>query len=328
MFLYTYSHKIIQIIIPFFLALIIAYLINPIVIRMESRKIPRMASILIIYTTFAIVVVSITIFIIPELINNIKELSAVIPDIASKYQNNFKWIISVIQSSSWPPDIKNMIFTEIQSGAGIAQKVVLDTLRKSFISMFETIVALFDLILAMIIAYYFIKDADFFKTTALSMTPRKWRNGIIRTMKEIHIILSGFIQGQLLTALIIGVMEIIGLSIVRVRYPLVLGLIGGITNIIPYFGPFLGAIPAIAIALIDSPMKAVWTIVVFVIIQQIDNAFISPKIIEGKLGLHPVTTILAVLIGGEFYGIIGMLISVPIMAIIKVILKRIVEAIV
>lgn len=151
---------------------------------------------------------------------------------------------------------------------------------------------------------------------------------MIATCREINDILSNFIQGQLLTAAIIGVMETVALFIVGVKYAPILGIIGGISNIIPYFGPFIGAIPAVAVALIDSPVKVLWTVVAFVIIQQIDNMFISPKIIEGRLGLHPVTTILAVLVGEEFFGIIGMLLAVPVTAVIKVILKRSVEAIV
>ncbi len=131
-----------------------------------------------------------------------------------------------------------------------------------------------------------------------------------------------------MTALIVSTMEVIGLFIIKVKYPIILGIVGGIANIIPYFGPIIGAVPAVAVALIQSPVKALWTIIVFTIVQQIDNAFISPKIIEGRLGLHPVTTILAVLAGGEFLGITGMLVAVPIVAILKVIAKRLVEAIV
>jgi predicted PurR-regulated permease PerM len=185
-----------------------------------------------------------------------------------------------------------------------------------------------DLTLSLIIAYYFIKDSKSFRDGFLSLVPRKWRNGLVNTGREINQILSNFIQGQLLTALIVGILEALGLLLINSKYPFILGLIGGIANIIPYFGPFLGCLPAVALALIESPIKALWTIVIFALVQQIDNAFISPKIIEGKLGLHPLTTILAVLIGGEFFGIIGMLVAVPIFAIIKVILKRSVEAIV
>ena len=94
-----------------------------------------------------------------------------------------------------------------------------------------------------------LKDNEFFKAWILSLTPRRWRNGIIKTGREIHGILSNFIQGQLITALIVGIMEMIGLSIIRIKYPLILGIIGGIANVIPYFGPIIGGIPAVAIAL-------------------------------------------------------------------------------
>lgn len=328
LFVYNYRVRIFKILTPFIMAIIIAYLLNPVVIKLEKKKINRTAGILLIYLAFSALIVSVMLFIVPEIARNARELVVTIPEISSKYQSLFSSIMSAIQSSEWSPDIKNTVFREIQNGLLTAQTIIMDTLRKALTTLVETVTALFDLVLAMIIAYYLIKDSEFFRESALSLTPRKWRNGIIGAGREINAILSNFIQGQLLTALIVGILETIGLTIARVKYPLVLGLIGGIANIIPYFGPILGAIPAVAIALIESPIKAIWAALVFVIVQQIDNAFISPKIIEGKLGLHPVTTILAVLVGGEFFGIFGMLVSVPIAAIVKVIAKRAVEAVV
>jgi predicted PurR-regulated permease PerM len=328
LFFYYFRAKVFKIITPFILAAIISYLLHPMVIKLERKRIKRTFGILLIYLFFSLTVASIILFVLPEVIRNVRELIVTIPEITSRYQVLFNNFISTIQSSDWPPDIKNTIFREIENGLAMFQLIAIDTLRGILVKLVGTITTLFDVVLAMIIAYYLIKDAEFFKESFLSLTPRRWRNGMVGTGREINLILSNFIQGQLLTALIVGTMEMAGLSIVRVKYPLILGVIGGIANIIPYFGPILGAIPAVAIAIIDSPTKALWTVLVFVIIQQIDNAFISPKIIEGKLGLHPVTTILAVLIGGEFAGIFGMLVSVPIAAIIKVIFKRAVEAIV
>jgi len=119
-----------------------------------------------------------------------------------------------------------------------------------------------------------------------------------------------------------------GLILLRVKYPVILGVIGGITNVIPYFGPIIGAIPSVAVALLESPLKALWTIILFTVVQQIDNVIITPKIVEGRVGLHPVATILAVLIGGEFFGIIGMLVAVPVAAMLKIIITRIIEALV
>lgn len=328
LFFFHFRVKIISILLPFLAAIVITYLLKPLVNKLESRRIPCSASILLIYLAFSLVIIAFFIFVIPELIDNTKDLSNTLPDLTDNYQKMFNKYMSNIQSSKWSPDIKNAIFKEIQNGTAAVQDYITDALKKALDTLIKIVTTLFNLLISMIIAYYFIKDAKFFREYFLSLTPGKWRNGIISTGREINAILSSFIQGQLLTALIVGIMESVGLYIINLKYPLVLGLVGGIANIIPYFGPFLGAIPAVAIALIDSPIKALWTIIVFSVVQQIDNAFISPKIIEGKLGLHPVTTIFAVLIGGEFLGITGMLISVPIFAIVKVLLKRTVEAIV
>jgi len=317
-----------KIISPFFMGLVIAYLLHPIAIRMEHKKIKRGIAIVILYVFFLIALGATMFFVFPTIVANTKELINTIPNIASQYEAYFRGLLLTISSSTWPAEVKETIMREISMGARTLQYMVVGTLKKSLTYMLDIIFSLFDLVLAMIIAYYYLKDADYLKEGFLSLTPRKWRNFLIGAGREINLILSNFIQGQLLTALIVGIMESIGLMLIHAKYPVVLGMVGGIFNIIPYFGPFLGAIPAVAVSLIDSPLKALWTSLVFIIVQQIDNAFISPKIIEGRLGLHPVTTILAVLVGGEFAGILGMLVAVPIAAILKVIIKRTIEIIV
>lgn len=327
-FFYIYRGKIGKIFLPFIMAIIISYVLHPLVIKLEQNKIKRSTAILLIYLIFTITLSVLVVFIVPQMIDNTRELINVLPGITLEFNENFNGVVRTISTSKWPEDIKNAIFREIDNGIQIAQNMILDTLKDTLSGLMRTVSIFFDLVLAMIIAYYILKDAEYFKHVSLSLVPKRWRNWLIITFREINAVLSKFIQGQLLTALIIGILETIALFIVGVKYPLILGMIGGVANIIPYFGPFIGAIPAVAIALIESPIKAIWTILAFIIIQQIDNGFISPKIIEGRVGLHPVTTILAILIGGEFFGIIGMLISVPIAAIIKVISKRTIEAIV
>ncbi|MCR4435408.1 MAG: AI-2E family transporter [Clostridiales bacterium] len=328
LFLYRYGVKLGKIASPFLMAGIIAYLITPLVKRLESKGISRRVSILLVYLLFSLIIASVIVFLIPELANNTKELINTIPDIISGIQNMVQNFLSLIRSSRWPADIKNTIFGEIQTGVAVLQNYLMDALKKSLMTIVTAVTSLFDLVLAMIIAYYFIKDKELFRAAFVSLTPKKWRNEIITAGREINQLMSNFIQGQLLVALIVGVLETIGLLLVQIKYPLVLGLIGGLANIIPYFGPILGAVPAVAVALIQSPVKALWTALVFVVVQQLDNAFISSKVIEGKMGLHPVTTILAVLVGGEFFGIPGMFIAVPVVAVLKVIGRRVIEAVV
>jgi predicted PurR-regulated permease PerM len=327
-FLYAFRVKIIRVLTPFFIAVVIAYLLKPLVERLENKGIPRGAGILLIYLGFMVLTITSVIFLVPELINNTKELMNTLPDIIAEYQSIFSSFISSIKSSKWSKDIKNVLFREIQSAGEGIQAYINRALKRSLTMFIETLTMLFDFLLAMVIAYYLIKDSDYFKSVVLSIIPGKWRKGIIATGKEINMVLSKFIQGQLLTAIIVGVLETIGLFLVRVKYPLVLGVIGGIAEIIPYFGPVIGAVPAVAIALIESPIKAMWTVLVYVVVQQLENAYISPKIIEGRLGLHPVATIMVILAGGKFFGVAGMLLAVPVTAILRVLIKRTINAVV
>jgi len=327
-FVYHFRYKIARILIPFLVAVVISYVLHPLIIRLEKRKIKRQNAILMLYFIFAVILIAIIVFLVPEFLTSTRELANTLPEIISNFRNTTNNLFRIIQGSKWPEDIKNNFFSELHNISDSFQKHMVAYLKNFLLNFFKTVPMIFDFILSMIIAYYILKDADLFRESFLCLAPRKWRNAILSTCREINEILSNFIQGQLLTALIVGLLETIGLMILKVKYPLVLGLIGGIANIIPYFGPFIGAIPSVAIALTDSLSKAGWTILVFVAIQQIDNNFLTPKIIEGRLGLHPITTMLAVLAGGEFFGILGMLLAVPVVAIFKVIFKNIIEAIV
>lgn len=326
-FFYRYRIKIGKILTPFFLAVPLTYIVKPLVDKLERKKIPRSAAIIAIYLFFILALVAAGIFFIPELANNTKDLMSTLPEIMTRYQKMADNFIAALKSSKWSSEIKIVIFNEMQNGIESAQKYAADALKMLLYTVINSIKMIIDLTIAMVITYYFVKDPDHFKELFLILAPRRFRNIFISVGKEVNLILSGFIQGQLLAALIVGILECIGLMIVGVKYPLVLGMIGGLANIIPYFGPYIGAIPAAAVALTDSPLRLLWTVLVFAIVQQLDNSYISPKIIESKLGMHPVATMFAVLVGGEFFGIIGMLLAVPLFAIIKSVVKKAIDAI-
>lgn len=327
LFIYSYRVKLERIVMPFLLAVPIAYIVKPIAVKLQNSKIPCGVAILLIYLFFMLTLAAACIFFFPELINNTRELLNTLPDIMKKYEQMLNSFLYALQASDWSEDIKGMIFQEVQNGIIMVQNSSSGLLKKALDMIFDTVNLIVNLTISMVVAYYFIKDSSHFRSLALSLVPRRWRSGLTDAGIEINGILASFIQGQLLTALIVGVMETAGLMLVQVKYPLVLGMIGGLANIIPYFGPYIGAVPAVAVALVQSPLKVLWAVLVFAVVQQIDNSYISPKIIEGKLGLHPVATIFAVLVGGEFFGILGMLLSVPVMAIIRVILRKLVDSV-
>jgi len=327
-FFIIYRVKLLRVLSPFLMAIPLVYIVKPISDKLASWKIQISLAILLVYLLFIAAVAAAAIFFIPQLAANIRELMETLPEFMERYEQITNKMLKNIKDSNWSTQIKNVIFKEIENGTETVRKLLVRFLENGLNILMDMVRIIADLIVAMVIAYYVIKDGKQFSDFILLILPRSMRAGLAGMGKDISKILAGFIQGQLMTALIIGVLETIGLILVNVRYPLVLGMIGGIGNIIPYFGPFIGAIPAIAVALTISPLKALWVAVVFLVIQQIDNNFISPKMIEGKLGLHPVATIFAVLVGGEFFGITGMLLAVPSIAILRVILGRILEAIV
>ena len=327
-FIYAYRGKLGRIFSPFLLSIPLVYVVKPIAGRLASGKVSVSTAILLVYLVFLSVLSLTCVFIIPELVVNFRELMDTLPNLISRYEQIFNHLLSAIKSSNWSDGIKSAIFNEIENGTALLQKTLVGFLENGVDMVVDMVRIIFDLTVAMVITYYVVKDGGKFRDYSLSLVPRRWRNSLTTIGKEINVILKGFIQGQLLTALIVGVLETIGLMLIRMKYPLALGMIGGLANVIPYFGPYIGAAPALAIALTISPVKAFWVIVVFAVVQQIDNNFISSKLIEGKLGLHPVATIFAVLVGGEFFGILGMLLAVPVMAILRVLVNKAVEAIV
>ncbi|MEW6230265.1 MAG: AI-2E family transporter, partial [Bacillota bacterium] len=155
----------------------------------------------------------------------------------------------------------------------------------------------------------------------LSWIPGRWRSEVVGLLIEMDHALGSFIRGQLLVSGIVGVLISLGLSIIGVDFALVIGLLAGIFDIIPYFGPVIGAVPAIALALLKSPVLVIYVVVLFVVVNQIESAIVGPNILGEQIGLHPVAVIFAILAGGHLFGVTGVLLAVPVAAIIKVFLR-------
>lgn len=169
------------------------------------------------------------------------------------------------------------------------------------------------------------KDADKISAYAKKFVIPRSRKWVFPLLEKIDGVLGGFIRGQLLVAMIIGLLSSIALLIIGVDYWIVLGILVGLGDMIPYIGPFVGLLPAVVITFASDPWKTLWVLVAFVIIQQIEGSFISPKIVGNSVGLHPVVIIFVLLIGGSLGGLIGLLVSVPLAGVFKVIVESILD---
>lgn len=316
---------ILNITLPFILGIFFAYLIYPAVEHFEKKGIKRHVSIVFVYLILIVSFVSILVIVLPEALTNMSDLASSMPQIANIYREKVDSCLDFVLKSKFSDGVKQVIHNEILDSIRKVELSAINWIKNFLLDSIAFIPAIFKLLISLIITYYIVKDSNVFKKLIFSLTPTKYRNDISIAGREINCILKNFIQGQLLTALIIAAIETLCLMAVGVKFPLILGIIGGMANIIPYFGPIIGAVPAVLIGLSQSFSIAIKCVLVFVIIQQIDNAFISPKVIEGKIGLHPLSTILIVIIGGELFGILGMFLSVPVCASCKVVAKRVIE---
>jgi predicted PurR-regulated permease PerM len=159
------------------------------------------------------------------------------------------------------------------------------------------------------------------KRSFLKFVPKEKVKICFKITKEINDIFVGYLRGQIWISIIVAIMSGIGLYFLRIKFYIILALLSGITNMIPYIGPIIGAIPAVSISFFSSPLQALGVILLYVFIQQVESGLIAPKIMSEKVGLHPLTIIFALLAGAELLGVWGLIFAVPVSGIIKVFIK-------
>ena len=177
-------------------------------------------------------------------------------------------------------------------------------------------------IMAIFIAFYMLFDKERFakkiEKAAYALSSEEQAKRFLYNTERVHLIFNEFIVGKAIDSLIIGILAFIGMSLIKAPFPLILALIIGVTNMIPYFGPFIGAIPSILITLLIDPPLTIVVAIFILILQQFDGNILGPKILGDSVDLSPLWIILAVMIGGAFMGPIGMFIGVPVFATVKV----------
>ncbi|SCY58287.1 AI-2E family transporter [Alkaliphilus peptidifermentans] len=323
LFIFQIRTFILQILYPFILAIVLAYTLNPLVKYLNSKGIKRLWGVLIIYLTVSFIIFLITITLIPQMVNEVKKLLELLPRYGNEtYDYLYNLFIRYNRNIDNLPreldGVKDLLHININRVQQIIFNV-LTSVTDGVLNMFSKIVGL---ILIPILGFYFLKDAEEFKKALILLIPSRIRKEALIVVKDIDIVLGGFIRGQLIVAAIVGLLTTISLLILKVEFAVLVGLIAGLANIIPYFGPIIGIVPAVIFALLDNPMKAIWVVIIFTIIQQVESAILSPKIVGKSVGIHPIWVLLALLIGGRLYGLVGLLIAVPTAGIIKVLGKH------
>ncbi|WP_083947459.1 AI-2E family transporter [Thermovenabulum gondwanense] len=315
--IFIYRKKIKSIILPFFIGGIIAYILNPVVDYLGKKGLHRTVAISIIY--FILIGYSIVtlFYIIPVMINEINKIVELLP-IYSKIVDNFINTIRVSLGDSIPSNIKSTIEGQIfklESGLALFLQNTVNLLIHGISSFFSSI------ILGPIIGFYLLKDFKKIKKNIEDILPEKYRLLIFPFLNKIDFALGKYIRGQLIVCFFIGVLTTLILYIFKIEFALLIGILAGVTNIIPYFGPIIGALPAVIIALMKCPQKIPWVLLSLFIIQQVESGIISPWIMGENLNLHPLTVIFSLMVGGTFFGIWGLILSIPMAAVLKLLIN-------
>ena len=320
---------IISILSPFFWAFGIAYILNPLMTYIEKKaKFKRPLSILLVYL-IVIGFITLTVTIIsPAIVNNLGDLAQNMPNYVRKTQNWFDNNLSrfnlynnqnlIDYAHKILDDITGKLTTSLNSILNLALNKAID-FTSSFLKM----------IFGFIIAIYILKDKEIFKINSKKFLYATFNapsvNSFLIFLNEVNTIFSKYIIGKFIDSLIIGILCAIGLSILRIPYALLISLIVGVTNMIPYFGPFIGMIPGVLITLFYSPIKALWVLIFIFVLQQFDGWYLGPKILGEQVGVSPFWIILAITLGGGTFGVLGMFLGVPFIAIVKTMVERFVD---
>jgi predicted PurR-regulated permease PerM len=308
---------------PLVIALILAYLFNPLVALAEKRGISRTFSIVLVFSiTLALIALFVAFFVI-SIGAELRDVRINLPEYANRLYGYIPQQAKVYFGIETPEKVYQQINAALDGLRGTSAGILKDSLiflKNAFASTLSFILALLGYLLTPIYLFYFLKDLPQMKDTLRKLTPERHRLHLYEKLEEIHEILSAFVRGQLSVCAILAVLYSTGLYFIGIDLAIATGTLAGITFIIPYFGTILGIVLSMTLALLKfhdflHPLLCLgW----FGIVQGIEGGIITPRIVGEKVGLHPIITILAILIGGQLFGIFGMLLAVPVTAVLKV----------
>lgn len=302
---------------PIFFSIILAYILNPLVEYMVENRINKKLAVGISLVVLIMGSFLAAFYITPGIL---KDMLGILGNL-NGYGDTISGYFGKIGYSEWPPYLRNVLDNSIIKVQGVLGNYLNSILNQ----IIDFSMEIPTYILTPVFVYYFLIDKDYFLNIMKSFIPIKLRGKAVELGHEIDNVIGSFIKSQLILSLVIAVFTFIALLLMKVRYPLIIAIINGITNIIPYFGPIIGFVPAVLAALMESVDKAIMVSVVFFIIQQLESSVIAPKLMSDSIGIHPVIIMIILLLGGKFFGGWGLILSVPAAGIVRVTYKYVIK---
>lgn len=303
---------------PFFIGLVIAWLLDPIVSWLQTKKVKRIVGAIVVFCVFIIILYLFFRLVIPLLYLQINEFVTSLPNLFLSISNWIDSFFNRIADSGI--DLSNVETNIYQSIESISTNLTtsLPTMAMNVISSLVSSVGNF--LIGLIVGFYLLIDFDRTKHV-FDLVPKKYHESLFSILGKLNQTLRSFVQGTLLISLMIIGISAVGYSIIKLPTPLLFAIICGITNIIPYVGPWIGGAICVIVGFTVSPTVGILSAIIAFAVQQIDGIILQPLIMSRTMKLHPVTVMVGLLIFGYFFGVLGMILATPIMSIIKILLN-------
>lgn len=306
----------------FLTSVVIAYVLNPLVKWLEKRypKVKRQWWILIIFLALFLILVFMMVSLLPRTISEFSKLINNFP----LYLEQAKKIIIDLSHKHFGRDVLNLEKLQVRDIFGKLGMSNFD-FSSMLVGVKSTFSKIFIAILVPIFVFYLLNDKEIFIKKLKELIPDKYREQSIEIGKQMDMSVFKYVKGKILMAVYVGVAVGIFLGIIGVDFALVIGIITMFADIIPYIGPFLGLAPATVFALLDSPTKAIFVIIMFLFLQWTENNIVGPKIMSDQLGYHPMIVLIITIAGGFLFGFIGMIFALPLVIAIEVVYRYYME---
>ena len=324
---------------PFIIGFVIAYLLNFILVFIENKILShdklsnlkqgakRGISILLTYIVAFFIVYLFVQFVLPQVVDSIVGIAN---DIPTYLGNATHFIEDLTKTLDLNNDYAGVVIEKLNEFMNYAINIITNLLPVLATTVKDVASSLWNIVLGLIISIYMLIDKEKFaassKKVVYALFSKKSANKIVELAHRTNDTFGKFLSGKIIDSVIIGILTFIILTITKMPFTILVSVIVGITNIIPFFGPFIGAIPSFIIIMFVSPIKALWFLVIILIIQQLDGNVIGPKILGDSIGISAFWILFSILVAGKLLGLVGMIIGVPLFAIVYSIIKEIIDA--
>ncbi|WP_186841412.1 AI-2E family transporter [Acetobacterium fimetarium] len=301
---------------PFLIAIILAYLLNPLVGFFEQKGLGRILSVIIVFVLMLAIVVGTFMSFVPTLITSIAGMISNIPDFISQMQQYNTELSNYITNIS-NSDISK--YVNLEQALGNIVKGFGSALQQISNAIIQNSGQLMNIIIIPLVTIFLLMDKEFFINGVMYLVPLQFRSSVLKMCCDIDLVIGGFIKGQGLTSLVAGIATGICAIVLDIPYASIIGVVAGVTTMVPYFGPVVGMIVIVLMVLFTKPVMIIPILIAIGVVQVVCGNFLAPALMSGNVGLHPVFIIFSIFFFGALFGGLGMIMAVPLAGTIKVI---------